>query len=548
VIFYVILLFLSPAKDLIMKRNYTISLFILFLGVGCEFNNNNPQQEAVNSLDSLYYAALTLSEQNFLCDPSKALEQAQEALAYADLLGIEHSFFPLVQLADLHMRKGSYAEATSYFITYLKLAEKLEDPQKTLIGLFNLGALNIELSRFSEAESYYRRMIEQVQALPEKEREQASKKYAFSYSLNLGLISTEKGAYKEADYFFKRAEELLVEYALGPEKKINYWINYAYYLLNMGDVSKAKECYIVCKNLAIEMEDWSSEFLANQGLVSCWIREELWENALALALPLYEEAKTLGNKKQQLSTGKLLIDIYEAKGKLPAVLYYTRETGKLESEVATVESEKYLLKNELESQADRQKDQFVKAYSFKLLVSLFLLLFSLLILGYFFIQLRKTRVKSLDERMEKEKLILEIAEKDKKLVTQSLQEMQRESLIQALIEDLQKGKIGSSQSLPYPKAVDKLQSILDGKGWEEFEIRFEKVYPDFFVRLSQVFPDLTNNERRLCAFLRLDMNTKEILSITGQSLRAIELARIRLRKKLNLTHSSRGLYEFLSEL
>jgi DNA-binding CsgD family transcriptional regulator len=59
------------------------------------------------------------------------------------------------------------------------------------------------------------------------------------------------------------------------------------------------------------------------------------------------------------------------------------------------------------------------------------------------------------------------------------------------------------------------------------------------------FPTLTLNERRLCAFLKLQMTTKEIASLTGQSIRAVELARTRLRKKLQLTNSEINLYDFI---
>jgi DNA-binding CsgD family transcriptional regulator len=61
-------------------------------------------------------------------------------------------------------------------------------------------------------------------------------------------------------------------------------------------------------------------------------------------------------------------------------------------------------------------------------------------------------------------------------------------------------------------------------------------------------PNLTLNEKRLCAFLRLDMTSKEISAITGQSVRAIEQARIRLRKQLGLTNQQVSLSAFLSSL
>jgi hypothetical protein len=86
------------------------------------------------------------------------------------------------------------------------------------------------------------------------------------------------------------------------------------------------------------------------------------------------------------------------------------------------------------------------------------------------------------------------------------------------------------------------------KAWEEFEYRFQQLHSGFYDRLNQLFPQLTINDRRLCAFLKLDMTTKEISAITGQSVGAVNMARIRLRNKLGITHSDTELFTFLSEL
>ena len=68
----------------------------------------------------------------------------------------------------------------------------------------------------------------------------------------------------------------------------------------------------------------------------------------------------------------------------------------------------------------------------------------------------------------------------------------------------------------------------------DFELYFKKLYTGFHETLQKKYPDLTSNEIRLCALLKLEMNTKEISSITFQSIRAIETARLRLRKKLGI--------------
>ena len=84
--------------------------------------------------------------------------------------------------------------------------------------------------------------------------------------------------------------------------------------------------------------------------------------------------------------------------------------------------------------------------------------------------------------------------------------------------------------------------------WDEFEIRYQQVHNKFYEQLQATSPNLTTNERRLCAFLRLNMTTKDVSSITGQSTRSIEVARTRLRKKLNITNSETSLTEFLNSL
>ena len=83
--------------------------------------------------------------------------------------------------------------------------------------------------------------------------------------------------------------------------------------------------------------------------------------------------------------------------------------------------------------------------------------------------------------------------------------------------------------------------------WEEFEVRFQQVHSDFYTRLNELYPNLSPNEKKLCAFLRLNMTTKEISAITYQTINSITVARARLRKKLNM-ESDENLIAFLENL
>ena len=83
---------------------------------------------------------------------------------------------------------------------------------------------------------------------------------------------------------------------------------------------------------------------------------------------------------------------------------------------------------------------------------------------------------------------------------------------------------------------------------EEFETRFKQVHSEFYEKLMQQYPALSPQEQRLCAFLRLNMSTKEIANLTGQRIRSLEIARSRLRKKLGISGSEINLVTFLSKI
>ena len=67
-----------------------------------------------------------------------------------------------------------------------------------------------------------------------------------------------------------------------------------------------------------------------------------------------------------------------------------------------------------------------------------------------------------------------------------------------------------------------------------FETYFDEANEEFFRRLKEKYPDLTPYDLRLCAFIRMNISTKEIATILNISYRGAEVSRYRLRKKLDL--------------
>ena len=82
---------------------------------------------------------------------------------------------------------------------------------------------------------------------------------------------------------------------------------------------------------------------------------------------------------------------------------------------------------------------------------------------------------------------------------------------------------------------------------KDFDLHFVQIHPDFYKKLLAEYPKLTQNELRLCAFIKSNLSVKEIASINGISAESVKTARKRLRKALNLTGEEVSLLEFLSK-
>lgn len=146
-----------------------------------------------------------------------------------------------------------------------------------------------------------------------------------------------------------------------------------------------------------------------------------------------------------------------------------------------------------------------------------------------------------EERMQQlrqELLEKELQNKNDELIRQTSAHVRKNSLMQSLIEELdeQKKNLGSQ----YPdKLYKKLRvsiekSLDDQEDWNAFETYFNSAHRDFTDRLRQSFPEITPGDIRVCCLLRMNLSTKEIASLLNISIRAVELRRYRLRKRLNL--------------
>jgi len=155
-----------------------------------------------------------------------------------------------------------------------------------------------------------------------------------------------------------------------------------------------------------------------------------------------------------------------------------------------------------------------------------------------------------NERQKEELLGMKIELKNKELTSNTLHNIRNQETMRSIGEDLQKIlETSDNETIKehIQSVIKKLNISSDQSVWEEFRRYFEKVHSSFFKNLQARSPALSQNEIKLCAFIKLNFSTKDISSITGQIPHSIDVARYRIRKKLNLQHKE-TLFIFLSKL
>ena len=141
-------------------------------------------------------------------------------------------------------------------------------------------------------------------------------------------------------------------------------------------------------------------------------------------------------------------------------------------------------------------------------------------------------------KLEKEKLAKEVRLKQNELASTTLNIAKKNEMILELKNMLLMNKDKFSNSQRYRSFIKKLnKSIQDTEDWKRFEVNFKELHEDFFERLLKEYPSLTPKDLKLCAYLKMNLSTKEIAPLMAISIRGVEIHRYRLRKKLDMDNS-----------
>lgn len=138
-------------------------------------------------------------------------------------------------------------------------------------------------------------------------------------------------------------------------------------------------------------------------------------------------------------------------------------------------------------------------------------------------------------QLTNEKLSQEIESKSRELAISTMSIIKKNEFLNNIKSQLQESK-DTTQINRVIKTIDR--NINNKDDWKFFEDAFNNADKEFLQKLKKTHPELKPNDLRLCAYLRLNLSSKEIAPLLNISVRSVEVKRYRLRKKMNLPHES----------
>ncbi len=147
-------------------------------------------------------------------------------------------------------------------------------------------------------------------------------------------------------------------------------------------------------------------------------------------------------------------------------------------------------------------------------------------------------------RIKNEQLSLDVDKKNKELAVSTLNLLKKTELLNIIKEDL-KNSTGDTSNRSIKSIITTItKNVKEEDTWNVFKEAFDNVDNNFIKTVKQTHSSLTPNDLRLCAYLRLNLSSKEIAPLINISVRSVEIKRYRLRKKMDLSHEQ-GLVEYI---
>jgi len=424
-------------------------------------------------------------------------------------------------LGVLFLRLDDWVKASEFFAEAQRRFDALGELYNSTICEFNLGVIDQREDRLDAALVRLRRVSETMAA------QEAWGDFANANN-EISRVYRRRGSFDEAEIYLKLALETLDSELITPTVPValyrtEIYLNAAYLYQLTGRFADALEFAKQCMEVA-----------TGSGL-----QDQIAQSALIIS-EVYEQEGKLDLAHQYLSTHLDYLNQIRRESSFKEIVQL-----EMRHELDQALQEAKLQRLEEQAEEANQRFWLTAVLSLSLLISIVLL-------WLFMAQRSRNAKRELERRnleLEKSQLNQDLVYKKKELTTTMMYLLEKNQFLVTMAEELSeaKGEFSKKNQTTIQRIINELLKNSSRAVWEEFEAHFKEVHFSFYEGLTRAYPDLTLNERRLCAFLRLNLTTKEISAVTHQSTQSINMARFRLRKKLRM-EAEEDLIRFLSEL
>lgn len=532
---------------------------VLFLAV-CFYSPTVKCQNIIK-LDSLQVALQkaendtvrfnVLMELSYLYDNTdyfKALEYAQKAKKLASEADLKKKELTAdTNIGNIAIAQGDYKVAATYYFNALKHYEELNDTSGIISLNNNLGASYDRMKEYDKALACYFK----AQELLSKQKATDRKKIVLpTLYNNIANIYQTKGDPQAALTYYEKALALALEVPKHRAQGIAYNNIGKLYFNELNQPEKALE--YLKKGLAVrELSGDMGEVARSLVILSnYYYRQKQYALGREHALRAVDIGTEMGSLDIQQAAYSCLSEIEEGRGDLSASLQAYRSYKKLSDSIQNQQASREIVRLQLQydfEKAEKLRESEAKQSRFQYLITIAALSIGLVLAVLITLVVRS---KARQTELKRKNLAQDIEIKNKELTTNVMYLIRKNELINNVAErllKLQRSAIPENQKTIQEIILD-LQKEADNDSWKEFELRFNQVHSAFYTTLRKLYPDLSPADEKLCAFLRLNMSSKEIAAITQQSIKSVEVARARLRKKLNLTNTNSNLITHLANL
>ncbi|MGA1583510.1 MAG: tetratricopeptide repeat protein [Saprospiraceae bacterium] len=501
-------------------------------------------------------------------DMEKALDAAVRALQLSEKTAIQPFIqTSLLKIGGIFFYSGMYDEAVRYYSKYLDRAIESGNISQQLMIRTNIQAVkltsNDEYDPVLETEMEV--LLNEFRARYQDTGDKSIIRSTIPTCLNnLSLLIQEKenGDLETAERYIQEALDISETYNLTENDKLRFKTTYASLLMKMDRLEDAHNLLSTIVNESSEKGLTQFEGLAYHSIGD--IYQEMGN--VSSAIEAYQKALDIidgSNFSLIKKSAEQIAALYESVGKDSEAFQYLRISQQAEDSIRNQAAMREIAQIELKQALSQLETELTEKSNLNitrlLALSGILLFISLIGISLLLVNRRKNRNEKLERMkaqleaeqliLEKELLVARLNEKDKQLTSELVYKISRGNMIDSAVAKLiELNRSSRSRIKIIDDVVSELRKSRNEDIWNEFDATFQETHQDFYIALNEACPSLTLNERRLAAMLKLNMNSREISIMTGQSQRAIELARIRLRKKLGLTNTPVKLIEFLTSL